>query len=290
MKSPSDKLVSLILPVYNGEAYLKQALESCLNQSYSNIEVIVVDDGCTDSSMSMVRSYQDPRIKIIRHETNRGLPSAANTGFENAAGHYLTRFAADDYYVPDAVEKIVDAFQRHPEADVIFSNLSLLSEPAGEITPVQTGPAGNLPEYNSAGLCVFFKRSVYESIGNINPAYFLAEDYEYWLRIYLKGYSMVHLDEVLYCYRLHPASLTGRFSGNGEVQKMALKVQRDRLLGYFGKYRKALFRSHLTAADFFGRIGRRGEVRKALGWAFIFSPRNFCKGQNLKFVMNLCRA
>ena len=86
----SNPLVSIVLPVYNGERYLAQAIDSCLAQTYENLEIIIVDDGSRDRSVEIVRGYADRRIKLICHVRNRKLPAALNTGFRHSSGAYLT--------------------------------------------------------------------------------------------------------------------------------------------------------------------------------------------------------
>src|SRR5574341_765066 len=111
--------VSIVLPTYNGARYLRQSIESCLNQTYKHIELIIVDDGSKDSTPEIVESYNDPRIKYIKHKKNRGLPNALNTGFANTTGEYLTWTSDDNLYLPQTIEKMV-AFIEESKCSFIF--------------------------------------------------------------------------------------------------------------------------------------------------------------------------
>lgn len=95
--------VSIVLPTYNGARYLRQSIDSCLGQTYRNLELIVVDDASTDTTPEIIRSYQDPRIRVIRHEKSKMLPESLNTGFRAVSGDYLTWTSDDNYYVPEAI-------------------------------------------------------------------------------------------------------------------------------------------------------------------------------------------
>src|SRR5438128_1966436 len=96
--SQHQKLVSVILPTHNGSKYLRQSIESCLSQTYLDIELIVVDDGSMDETSAILESLTDDRVRKIRHQTNRGLSAALNTGCAEARGEYLTWTSDDNLY------------------------------------------------------------------------------------------------------------------------------------------------------------------------------------------------
>src|SRR3990170_3452478 len=99
--------VSIVLPTYNGEKYIRQSIDSCLNQTHENIELIIVDDCSIDNTPEIIKSYKDSRVKSLRHDQNKFLPHALNTGFSNATGEYLTWTSDDNYYAKEAIEKMV---------------------------------------------------------------------------------------------------------------------------------------------------------------------------------------
>src|SRR5438876_11815901 len=100
------KLVSIVLPVYNGVRFLRQSIDSCLQQTYRNIELIVVDDGSEDNSVDIVKSYDDDRLKLMRHQTNRKLPAELNTEFNHTYGVYITWTSHDHYYATKAIDEM----------------------------------------------------------------------------------------------------------------------------------------------------------------------------------------
>src|SRR6267378_3691627 len=98
--SPGAPLLSIVLPVYNRERMLKRAIESCLAQDFADFELIVVDDGSTDRSVSVAEAYRDPRISVVRHPVNRGVGPARNTGVDAAGGEWIVCLDSDDELLP----------------------------------------------------------------------------------------------------------------------------------------------------------------------------------------------
>ena len=121
-------LISVVLPIWNGERYLRQAIESCLCQSYPQLEIIAVDDGSTDSSASLIEEYasSDDRLRILFHDQYRGLSQALNTGLADAQGKYLTWTSADNYYRPRAIENLMTVLESDLEVHVVYSDYTVV--------------------------------------------------------------------------------------------------------------------------------------------------------------------
>jgi glycosyltransferase involved in cell wall biosynthesis len=269
MSGPPRKLVSIVLPVYNGGKYLRQSIESCLSQTYENVELIVVDDASQDDSVDIVRAHGDPRIRLIRHETNRKLPAALNTGFRATSGAYLTWTSHDNYYLPTAIEELVDFLERSPGVDFVYSDEYIVDERDQTVQLDRTGPVERLVEQSCLGGCFLYTRAVYDTLGPYDEGLFLAEDYDYWLRA-LASFKLAHLDRPLYYYRLHPRSLTVRFEAEGV--DVALRIRR-RLLGrHPRRYWRALSRAHVSGALLFHNANRRRAAAGALLWGLLFDP------------------
>jgi len=201
-------LVSIILPTYNGSKFLQQSIDSCLKQTYSNIELIIVDDCSTDSTPDIIKSNGDHRIKYIRHEKNKKLPLSLNTGFANASGAYLTWTSDDNYFVSSAIEIMLSFLIDNQDVDFVYTDYYTIDE-IDNVTPIEL--PSNLNELlyrNVIGACFLYKRTIYDKIGGYDKDFFLCEDYEYWLRIYISNYKMVRLSSNLYYYRTHSNSLT----------------------------------------------------------------------------------
>lgn len=117
----NDPLVSIIIPAYNAERYIRRSLESALNQTYKNIEIVVVDDGSTDKTASIIRSYQDLRI-VYTYQKNQGQGAARNNGIRRSRGEYITFLDVDDYYLSEKVDKQIRFLQEHSEYQMVYCN------------------------------------------------------------------------------------------------------------------------------------------------------------------------
>jgi len=215
--------VSIVLPTYARPRFIRQSIESCLNQTYRNIELIVVDDGSLLDLPALLNSYHDQRIKYIRHDRNLGLSEALNTGFRNTTGEYLTWTSDDNFYTSNAIEEMVRFLQTYPEIDLVYADKYLIHERNAKITLEKNEPSERLPFLNCVRCCFLYTRRVYETIGKYDPRAFLAEDYDYWLRV-AKYFRMQRLAKPLYYYRYHTDSLTSKYSRK-EIAEKAQWVQ-----------------------------------------------------------------
>ncbi len=224
--------VSIILPTYNGSRYLCQSVESCLRQTYTNIELIVVDDGSTEDIAGILSRYTDSRLRYVRHAKNLGLPHALNTGFRHSTGQYLTWTSDDNYYVNNAIEEMVRFLQAYPEVDFVYADSYILDERDGNTRPEvqRSPPLRDLVVRNGIGACFLYKRKVYEAIGEYNPRFVLAEDYDYWIRV-AQQFRMQRLFRPLYYYRFHGGSLTSRYDPKVVLEVTRLVKQVHNILG-----------------------------------------------------------
>lgn len=205
MNKISPKL-SIILPTYNGNEFIQQSIESCLNQTYDNIELIVIDDCSTLNIREVLRPYIH-RIKYLRHEQNKGLSEALNTGFRSASGEYLTWTSDDNQYLPQAMEKMV-AFLQTNNCEFVYSDFYTFINNKSYPKRVFIGiEKEHLKMGNFIGPCFLYSRKIKEAIGDYDSETALAEDYDYWIRISRK-FLMRHIEEPLYLLRIHNTSLT----------------------------------------------------------------------------------
>jgi len=107
--------VTVFMPVYNGEKHLKEAIDSILNQTYTDFEFLIINDGSTDSSVEIIESYTDPRIRLVHNEKNLGLTPTLNRGLEIAKGEYIVRMDADDISLPERIKKQVKFMDENPD-------------------------------------------------------------------------------------------------------------------------------------------------------------------------------
>lgn len=206
-----EEKVSIVLPTFNGERYLRQSLESCLKQTYRNIEVLIVDDGSTDATPQIIHSYGDNRIISIRQDQNRGLPHSLNSGFAAATGRFLTWTSDDNYYETGAIENILN-FLKSKKASFVYGDFYLLTDNAA-VPPrlIQLEDPPVLEIRNSIGPFFLYTREVMDAVGRYDEEAPLVEDYDYWLRV-LKKYKLFHLNQAFYYYRDHDKSLTSIYA------------------------------------------------------------------------------
>jgi glycosyltransferase involved in cell wall biosynthesis len=199
--------ISIVIPTYNGVRYIRQSIESCLGQTHRNIQLIVVDDGSTDETPDIVNSYDDHRLKYVSHEENKGLPLALNTGFANADGDYLSWTSDDNYYTPDAMEKML-SFLKTKKCHFVYADFyRFVDKNPHDRRIVKLPDISELDRENCIGPCFLYGRQVGDATGEYDPDTFLSEDYDYWIRV-SKRFLICHLAEPLYHYRVHDRSLS----------------------------------------------------------------------------------
>jgi glycosyltransferase involved in cell wall biosynthesis len=216
----NDELISIILPVYNGEKYLGEAIESCLNQSYKNIEVIIVNDCSTDASLSIIEKYLaiDNRIKVIFNNENKKLPASLNVGHHLAKGNFVTWTSDDNLYKENAIETLVNTLLQK-KADVVYSDFIVIDEKGLEIRNVEYPGFENIIFGNFVGASFLYKKEVFERNKQYNENLFLVEDYDFWLRALVHS-QFYHLEEKLYFYRKHGNSLTSEINTSEDKKEL----------------------------------------------------------------------
>ena len=217
-------LVSIVLPVHNGEQYLRQSVESCLQQTYEELELIVVDDASDDSTPEIVASYKDPRIRYFRNRTNLGLPESLNRGFAEAKGELLTWTSDDNYYGPGAIEALARELMSDPRNGLVYGSFHLVDEQNRILTRKACPPPVYLPRLDAVGAYFLYRKEVHDVVGDYDPDVRLAEDYDYWLRVY-RRFRMRLIDADQYYYRVHSASLSGT-SSSDRLREVTRRVQR----------------------------------------------------------------
>jgi len=202
-----SKLVSIVLPTYNGKYFLKKSIESCLNQTYQNIELIIVNDCSTDSTEQIILSYTDSRINYIKNETNQRLPKSLNIGFKNASGDYLTWTSDDNFFDVSAIEKMVSALESQ-KADLVYAPYFTIDNNEAITGERAVGKQSDVLVDNVVKACFLYKKEVHQKLNGYNPALFLVEDYDFWIRAAFENFKFYQLKEKLYYYRFHDNSLT----------------------------------------------------------------------------------
>lgn len=229
-----EKLVSIVLPIYNVEKYLNRCLESVVNQTYKNLEIILVDDGSTDGCPAICDDWakRDERIMVI-HKQNAGLGMARNTGIENATGDFICFYDSDDYIEIETIQKCVDVLEKNKAELVCYGlkNIDRCGKETGSLVPKvkkllysgeevlnQFLPELIAPDPNKGG-CPNFRMSAWSAVYSlkliktsswrfVSEREIIAEDVYSLLGLYNHVNKVVVLPEALYCYCENDSSLS----------------------------------------------------------------------------------
>jgi glycosyltransferase involved in cell wall biosynthesis len=200
--------VSVVIPVHNGGKYLSQAIESVLAQTFRDFELLIVDDGSTDSSAAIIRSFmdRDPRVRVLTQE-NRGVAAAGNRGLREARTEWVARLDADDIFLPEKLERQAGFLRRNPDAKIVGSLACFINHAGRPLGLVGTeGPftpdefyrlvRESRPIYfvNSSTL---MHRETVLALGGYREPFAPAEDLDLWIRMAGQGHLMLKVPEPL---------------------------------------------------------------------------------------------
>lgn len=213
---PKDKpFISIVIPTYNRDHFIAEAMNSALAQNYPNFEVVVVDDGSTDETPDIVRSFSDPRLRYVVKEHN-GAPATRNRCIAEAKGEYLLWLDSDDMLMPNVLEVYAEALARTPEADVLYGDLIVTDHEFR-----QTGEACHQDWYgrNNGLIAQLFhsncipnpgtmvRKTVYDAVGKFDESFRRAHDYELWTRFALKA-NFKHVPMNVVKWRWHDSNMS----------------------------------------------------------------------------------
>ena len=203
--------VSVIMPCFNDGAYIKESIESVLNQTYKEIEIIIIDDGSDDpNTIEIINGIKNPRIKVLHSKRLR--PSGArNYGIQEATGKYILPVDSDDKIDYTYVEKAVNILKQNPNIGVVYCYGDLFGEQKGR---------WQLPDYsfktmlldNVVFVTAMFYKKDWESVGGFNTKMKAGmEDYDFWLSLLEIGREIYQIPEILFHYRIKSVSRTTQF-------------------------------------------------------------------------------
>ena len=225
--------ISVVMPTYNTDiSYLKEAVDSILNQTFQDFEFIIIDDGSTNNSVEYLKSLSDSRIRIIRNEKNIGITKSLNIGFREAKGKYIARMDADDVSLPERFEKQFVFMENHPdvivcgaksidlgkEKTVVSTKIEDMESYRVRLLFINPGPRHPTAFFNHEKLLQ------YHILYDEQLKY--AQDYGMWVTISQHGRICI-LPDVLLCYRTHPKQIT---KAHREQQVECHKVTQRKLL------------------------------------------------------------
>jgi len=222
--------ISVIMPVYNAEKYIGEAIESIRNQTFANFEFIIIYDLSFDNSLKIINNYSDSRIRIIENKKRIGLVKSLNKAVKCARGEYIARQDADDISLPDRLELQLEFLEKHPKVALIGTGIYVIDK-NGDVTekrimhpnPKKSLLKGNRFIHGS----VMFRKAVIDEFGAYNELFKNSEDYELWLRLSQK-YEINNLALPLYKLRAHSSSIS---AAKIEEQQMYAVIARKLVMG-----------------------------------------------------------
>lgn len=257
--------VSVVIPCYNAGAFLDEAVQSALAQTWDDLEVVVVDDGSTDpATIALLDNANWPRTRVIR-QANAGPSAARNAAIRAATGEFILPLDADDRIDPTYVEKALQVLHARPEAGIVYCK--------AEKFGAESGP-WQLPVYSMRELAIdnvifvtsLFRRVDWERVGGFNTQLrHGVEDYDFWVRIVGLGREVVQLDEPLFHYRVQAASRTTGFSADrAAMVETYARIFRDNI-DFYARNAEVLFEHRFAMYDELLRYrGRYGRVEALL--------------------------
>lgn len=229
--------VSVLMPVYNAEKYLREAIDSILNQTISDYEFLIIDDGSTDSTADIVKSYSDNRIKFIQNEKNEGLIYTLNKGLDLCQGQYIARMDGDDISLPDRFEKQVAYLDHFRGVSILGCAFSYIGTPH-EIHFPRDDERIRIRLLECSPIVhpgVMMRASVLKDLNlRYDSRFKHAEDYQLWTQCAMKGLELGNLDDVLLQYRQHENQIS--VSKQTEQESIKSSIKFEFLSFYFDKY------------------------------------------------------
>ena len=219
-------LISAVIPVYNGERFLAEALESVLSQDYPSVEVLAIDDGSTDGTAAICKRFAGLRYIW---QTNQGLAAARNRGIREASGEFAAVLDADDLWVSDKLSLQMDYLLRHPELDFVLSRIKNFLEPG-----VPEPPWWRDEELQNRAFSVttlLARKTALDRLGYFDESYRHAEDMEWLLRVKEKGARYFLMPEILLHRHIHSEHMSQDIEKNRryafEILKTAIERKRN---------------------------------------------------------------
>ena len=199
-------LITVLLPVYNGFKYLDEAMKSILNQTFQNFEFIIIDDGSTDDSVKIIKSYDDNRIRLVENRNNPGQSETLNKGLSLTRGKYIARMDQDDISMPERLKKQFEFMENNLDIDVCGSWLQLMGKYDGIVeleTDSERIKINLLTNQNLAHPAVMIRKDTLVKYDlNYNPTFTIGNDYDLWVRMF-DDCSFANLPEPLLKFRMH---------------------------------------------------------------------------------------
>lgn len=268
-------MISVVMPVFNGEKFLKIAIESVLNQTYTDFELVIINDGSIDKSAEIINSYQDSRIRFLENEGNKGIFYTRNRLFEEAKGNYIAILDCDDYAEPIRLEKQVHFLDKNNEFGLVGSWITLIDEENKikgawnlEYRPERI-PAKLLFSNQFAQSSVMMRKEFSDL--KYREEIPLAEDYDLWVRISQKT-RVINLAESLVKYRFHDDNISQ--TKEKELQDNVFKIYKYQLeeLGIYASQDELIIHKKVGNMDF--EKNNESFFEKSKSWLELLHSKN----------------
>lgn len=269
--------ISVIMPTFNRAFTLTRSIDSVLDQSYTNFELIIVDDGSTDDSFDVIRGYlKDPRVRYIRLSTNKGAQAARNVGIKSATGEYIAFLDSDDEWVPEKLQIQVKKINGATPLRVIHGGAFVFKEETGE------KKRGNLPKLQGWVYkellekpgpllqCILAPKACFEHIGYLDECVPSWQEWDTSIEL-SKHYDFVYCDEPLAIYHLHERdTISNDKQRSADGWGYIVTKHQDEILAQLG--RKVLSRHYLCVCELYEEASNKRNVIKFLLKSFFTAP------------------
>ncbi len=239
--------VSVVIRTYNRGYVIGEAIASALGQTYDNFEIIVVDDGSTDNTAEVVKQFRNDKIRYVKHDRNRGVSAAGNTGIRNATGDVIAHLDSDDLWKPEMLGTLVDFLNRHPEAGAVFCDVEVIRN-GGSVSSIAASMDAfpkllalhsNADDIVFTGremyLClleevpikptaVLIRRNVLDTVGGYDHSWLSGEDWELYLRI-SRGFRFGYHNRKLATMRVYSDSTLLKFQEQDKISLLRLEIR-----------------------------------------------------------------
>jgi glycosyltransferase involved in cell wall biosynthesis len=240
--------VSVVIPCYNHGVYLDEAVDSVLAQSFTDFEIVIVNDGSTDPyTVELLKGYQRPRTRVL-HTENAGVSSARNSGIAAARGKYILPLDADDRIAPSYLEKGVAILDSRPEVGIVYCDEQRFGEREDPWIMPDYDPVALLFD-NMIFPSAFFRKSDWEKVGGYSSRFVYGwEDWDFWISLSTLKKEVTKIPELLYYYRIRSESRDHSMRLRHKIAMMTLIVFRHKALyvknyrAFCGKVLRLLFR------------------------------------------------
>jgi glycosyltransferase involved in cell wall biosynthesis len=266
--------ISVNIPVFNDEKYIRQTLDSVLGQTFSDLEVVIVDDGSTDGTAAIIKGYRDPRLKYY-YQRNQGIGAARNRALKESSGEYIAFLDHDDLWLPAKLEKQMALLEKDSSLGLVFCDTTFFND-RGDMYSIYADrkpPRGRvfdeiLSWYFLSCETVVIRQAVLAQVGEFPPQMMMAEEYDLFLRIAYK-YPIDYVDEPLAKYRIHEKN----YSWGKELQAIEEEAEAVRNLRrrfpeveqrHAAGLQKKMDELDLRRVLLFWKEGERGEARRLL--------------------------